>query len=319
MTAHSDRMNGLAASLHVIVTCTDRKTTSVPDNLRLGNVKIGSADMRAAAWIDRLTGTTTVGTIPARSLYAGEHWQTALRLPDLIDSMHGHLWTCSAGYGLIPDDAPLRPYAATFASGHPDSVRMGTIDPSEWWRVLAAWDGPSPGQPRTIRALTEADPKASYLLVLSASYLSACSTDIAAASGSVADPDQFIVVSAGTRNGGVLDGLLVPADARLQTYLGGTRQTLNVRVAADLLSKGFTGRAEVARYLADLLEAQPPIRRYEREKLTDEQVLTMIGDALTRVPGASASSLLREFRDAGYACEQARFAALHRSLAKATT
>jgi hypothetical protein len=157
------------------------------------------------------------------------------------------------------------------------------------------------------------------LLVLSAPYLSACSADIAAASRVVANPDRFIVVSAGTRNGGGLGSLLVPADARLQACFGGTRQTLNVRVAADLLSKGFTSRVKATNYLADLLKMQPPIRRYERERLTDEQALRMIGEALARIPGASASRLLREFRDAGYACEQARFGALHRSLTKATT
>jgi hypothetical protein len=134
----------------------------------------------------------------------------------------------------------------------------------------------------------------------------------------VADPDRLVVISAGTRNAGPLEGLLVPADARLQACLGGTRQTINSRVATELLSKGITSRAEATRYLTDLLEAQPPIRRYDRKKLTDEQTLALIGEALARVPGVSASKLLREFRDAGYACEQGRFAELHRSLVKAT-
>ena len=37
-------------------------------------------------------------------------------------------------------------------------------------------------------------------------------------------------------------------------------------------------------------------------------------DGLARSPRASASRLLREFRDSGYACEQARFGQLHRQL-----
>jgi hypothetical protein len=306
------------SALHIVVTCTERKTAPVLAGLRLGSVQASGLDRRAETWIDRLTGTNETVAIKARSLYAGEHWQIALRLPDLNSNFTGHLWACSAGYGLIPDDAPLHPYAATFSSGHADSVRASGVTPSAWWNALAAWDGPSPGRPRTIYDLVRSDPGAHFLFVLSASYLAACSGDVAAASQIVADPDRLVVISAGTRNAGPLEGLLVPADARLQACLGGTRQTINSRVATELLSKGITSRAEATRYLTDLLEAQPPIRRYDRKKLTDEQTLALIGEALARVPGVSASKLLREFRDAGYACEQGRFAELHRSLVKAT-
>jgi hypothetical protein len=309
---------GKAAALHIVVTCTERKTAPVLADLRLGSVPTSSLDRRVETWIGRLSSTSEVATIEARSLYAGEHWQIALRLPNLARGLSGNLWACSAGYGLIPDDAPLRAYAATFSPGHVDSVTTAGVTPPTWWRALAAWDGPSPGQPRTIYDLVQSDPGARFLFVLSASYLAACSDDIAAASRVVADPDQFVVVSAGTRNPGRLEGLLVPADARLQTCLGGTRQTINSRIAAELLSNGIASRAEATRYLTALLEAQPPIRRYERQRLTDEQARALIRDALARVPGVSASKLLREFRDAGYACEQGRFAELHRSLVKAT-
>jgi len=41
----------------------------------------------------------------------------------------------------------------------------------------------------------------------------------------------------------------------------------------------------------------------------------MIAGRLTLEPRMSASRMLREFRDAGYACEQQRFADLHRQVA----
>jgi hypothetical protein len=113
----------------------------------------------------------------------------------------------------------------------------------------------------------------------------------------------------------VLTGLIVPADARLQSVVGGTRQALNARIAARLLRAGITSRADGTRHMADLLAGQPPVARYERKKLSDEEVIAMITDRLDRGHVVSASRMLREFRDAGYACEQRRFAELHRHVA----
>jgi hypothetical protein len=157
-----------------------------------------------------------------------------------------------------------------------------------------------------------AEPAAIFLLVLSAPYLHACGDDIVAAGSLVGDPGRFMIVSAGARNPGVLGDFTVPADARLQALLGGTRQALNVRIAGHLLSAGILGREDAVRHLAQLLKEQPPIPTYERKKLSDAEVLALIEDRLTDSPGASASRLLRQIRDAGYACEQGRFGRLHK-------
>ena len=77
---------------------------------------------------------------------------------------------------------------------------------------------------------------------------------------------------------------------------------------------GISGRGAAAEYLARLLAEQPPVRRYERKKLTDREVLDMIPSRLAQAPAMPASRLLREFRDAGYACEQQRFAQLYRTV-----
>jgi hypothetical protein len=112
---------------------------------------------------------------------------------------------------------------------------------------------------------------------------------------------------------------MVPADARLQACLGGTRQALNTRIAAYLASAGINSRIEATRHLTQLLAEQPPITRYERKKLSDVEVLALIQDGLARSPCASASWLLRQFRDAGYACEQGRFGLLFRQVAETAT
>ena len=296
----------------MVVTCTNRKIRPVPSRLRLAQVRGASASQRAREWVARLGKEQTDSGVPARDLYAGEHWTVARGLPDYGDTHEKvHLWACSAGYGLIPASAPIHPYAATFAPGHADSV-LG--DPADWWRTLSEWEGPQPGQPRTIATLTQAYPDALFMFMLSVPYLRACHNDIQAAVTEASRPDSFLLISAGTRQPGNLGAIFLPTDARLQSCLSGTRQSLNVRVGERLLKEGIRTRIDAANYLNDLLQAQPPLTRYDRKKLSDEEVMSLIMDGLARSSGASASRLLRELRDSGYACEQGRFGELHRRL-----
>jgi hypothetical protein len=300
---------GSQETLHIVVTCSNRKTQPIPDRLHLRSVPHDDVGERAHEWIRRI-GADRSPLIMARDLYAGEHWMISRGLVDEALRSPTQLWTCSAGYGLIRADAFIHPYAATFTGGHPDSVSWQADGANEWWQALSTWEGPTPGQPRSIRALAEADPAAAFLLVLSAPYLHACREDILAASKSVRDADRFMVVSAGARNAGPLGALLLPGDARLQACLGGTRQALNARIAAYVTSTKIRSRAEASRQLAHLLAQQPPITRYDRKKLTDTEVLELIKEGVSELPGTTASRLLRQIRDAGYACEQGRFGRL---------
>ena len=100
---------------------------------------------------------------------------------------------------------------------------------------------------------------------------------------------------------------------------GGTRRALNARIGADLLAAGIRGKDEATAYLARLLAAQPPIPRYDRKKQSDREILDLIAGRLAQVPATSANRLLREFRDAGLACEQRRFSQLYRKVVEATS
>jgi hypothetical protein len=302
--------------VHIVVTCTNRKRQSVPGRLRLGTLPGGTVAGRCSQWIGRLGQQDLPSAVAARDLYCGEHWTIARHLPSLArEEETTHLWACSAGYGLIRAQAPIHPYAATFAAGHEDSVGE---DPAGWWRRLGEWDGPEPGQPRTLQALAATDPDAVVMLILSAPYLRACRDDIGAAATALAEGDHLIVVSAGARQSSGAGEFTVPADARLQARLGGTLQALNVRIGEHLFSTGIRTRSEAAAHMTGLLSSQPPRPRFDRKKLEDDEVLVLIAEGLARSPEASASRLLREFRNQGYACEQSRFGQLHRRLTEAT-
>jgi hypothetical protein len=303
------------ATVHMIVTCANRKSRPIPARFQLGQVPGSSPVQRARRWISRLTQTDGTPQVAAVDLYAGEHWSVARGFPALHrPGEEIRLWASSAGYGLIPAEALLMPYHATLTPGQTDSVPGAA---AAWWSLLSEWHGPAPQYPRSIHALVAADPAAVFMFVLSKSYLRACGADIAAACEYINDLDRLLIVSAGARPLGDLAGFMVPADARLQACLGGTRRALNARIGADLLSAGIRGRDEAVGYLERLLAAQPPIPRYDRRKQSDREILDIIAGRLSQVPPPSANRLLREFRDAGLACEQHRFSRLYRSLVEA--
>jgi len=253
-----------------------------------------------------------VPQVAALELYAGEHWSVARGFPALHRPGEViRLWACSAGYGLIPAETPVKPYHATLTPGQADSVPG---DPASWWSLLSEWPGPTPEHPRSIRALVAADPTAVFMFVLSKSYLRACGADIASARDDITDPDRLFIVSAGTRPEGDLAASIVPADARLQARFSGTRRALNARIAANLLAEGIRGKEDAAAYLARMLAVQPPIPRYNRSKQSDREILDLIARRLAQAPVTSAHRLLREFRDAGLACEQRRFSQLYRKV-----
>ena len=262
---------------------------------------------RLRRWTTQLS-TSTAPAIAALDLYAGEHWGIARRLAQTSAS-HGpraELWVCSAGYGLISATAPIVPYAATFSPGSPDSV---TGRASAWWAALADWEGPA-GAPRRLTDLVTADPTGRLLVVLSGTYLRACRDDLLRAVEGLSDTEQLSILSAGSDPDPELSAFLLPADARLQAVVGGSLQALNIRIAQRLVAAGIVAHDAMHDELTKLLVDQGPLRRYDRRRVTDTEIRHFIQEQRAVDGGASPTSLLRAFREAGNACEQRRFAAM---------
>ena len=174
--------------------------------------------------------------VRCHDLYAGEHW-TGPR------PCQASLLTPRLNFGPAPLDTGSSRRRPPYGHTQPRSRRAtltrfpgGTTGAAAWWDALAQLGRT---RPRTATYLPRnslsriAD--ATFLLVLSATYLQACRADIEAAAATI-DQDRFMIVSAGTRAPTPLDQRLFPANARLQAHLGGTRQVLNVRIAETCLS-----------------------------------------------------------------------------------
>jgi hypothetical protein len=297
--------------VHVVVTCSNRKRLPAPPSLTARTLPHLPLSERANEWIRRLEGSGAP-LVGALDLYAGEHWSVVRALPSVATDARTpiELWILSAGYGLIRADAKLRPYAATFSSGHADTVTANGYR-RQWWQMLAQWVGPDQGAPRSLAELAEQDPNAIVIVALSPPYLDACSDDLTAATAVLRRPVQLSVICTGAPRTTLPDHML-PGDARLQHVLGGTRQALNVRILAHLLHEhgGPLTCDEAADTLDRLLSRQPPIHRHDRRSCSDAEVADFIRGQLRRDPSLSHSRLLRQFRDDGNACEQSRFVSL---------
>jgi hypothetical protein len=121
---------------------------------------------------------------------------------------------------------------------------------------------------------------------------------------------RLSIISGGTASDHELAQFLLPCDARLQTAVGGTRQGLNVRVAAHLLSAGNLAHDAMAEELDRMLARQPALIRYERRPSSDAEVRSYIRARRKVDPAVTHTRLLREFRAEDHACEQGRFKAL---------
>jgi hypothetical protein len=299
------------SEVRIVVTCANRKLCEIPRELQLRTVFQKHHKNRFDVWANRLMASP-VTTVHADQLYGGEHWQIARTLEEhaTVSGYRASTWVCSAGYGLVPLTAALRPYAATFTCGQPDSAGHTTKAIQEWWTYHTAWEGPNAGTPRSFTALAASVPHAAVLVVLSGTYLRACAHDLIAAADELHRPEQMAIISVGGGATYELREYLLPADAHLQTVVGGSLGSLNVRLAARLLQTAPTGPFD-RHELAERIRALARGARREipkREPLTDDQVMSFIAERFCET--SSHTSMLRQLRDAGLACEQQRFARL---------
>ena len=310
----------LATHVNIVVTCTKRKKVSPAAELMLRDVQAPDSSSGLKEWLERLEASG-VESIPARNLYAGDHWSIVQSLEVVAANLglDAIIWVCSAGYGLIGIDTKIKPYSATFSYPHPDTVCRW--EPSElpsqrrslWWESLQDWSGPDPTLPRSIAGLASQESDTPLLVVASKVYLGAISDDLRKAALVVSNSDQLSVISTGTTTIPGLDSNLLPSSAALSKNVGGNLRTLNVRLARMILSESSIEDFRASRLqkkFRQLVDCAEPLPKYDREAMTDESIKQYILNALTENLAASHSPLLRQLRDSGRACSQGRFSRL---------
>jgi hypothetical protein len=303
--------------IDVVVTCTNRKRHAIPSELSLRNLKTTQLHRKADAWINRLENVSVLRH-PAFDVYAGDHWANVGVLLDELKQRGSdpRLWICSAGYGLIRETTPIKPYQATFASGKPDSVLSSSTSATRatWWSHLADWSGPIPHMPRRLCDIPKQYGPAPMLVILSEEYLDAVVDDLESVLRDQYFRDHLVILSCGSGRARTrFHQNTLPCDASMQHVVGGTRTALNIRLARHILRQTRLSRIsfQALKKVADSIERRRVV--YDRETVTDRQVERFILAEFRKEPEVSASRLLRRFRDRGFACEQSRFANIFRN------
>ena len=291
--------------IRFIVACTDRKRLAPV--VRARSLPETDVSERAAIWVDLVRGAPAA--LPALELYQGDHWSVARSISHLTE-----LWVVSAGYGLVPASTRMVPYGATFTGGHADTVTLASRgrklsdERQTWWEGLRQHFG---AERPTVSELC-AD-GASVVVVATAPYLEAMAKEILEADHA----GGSIVIASTSPAPAALEHLRLPASGRLRTVLGGSMQSVNVRLGRYVIEK--LGPSSVTleaarRVTAALIESSPELTVYEREQVSDQWVLAFIAESRSAEPDASHTRLLRQLRDAGRACEQRRFRSLFQSV-----
>jgi len=300
------------------VSCTNRKRYPTAPGLAVRELSDGDVAGRLSTWKQRLR-TATADRYRAGDLYSGDHWAVARSIPNWAaeGGLTVQLWICSAGYGLIQSDNLLNPYQATFAPESADYVARDARDRSAatrlWWQGICSMRlSEAKPAPRTLGQLATAHPRTPMLVALSVDYLDAVADDLQAVLCQRFFREHLSIVSCGTAGRHVWERNLLPCDSLMSGPLGGTLTSINVRIARHLLASLNGTQPTVAR-LTTLAHSIPRavMATPERQTRSDTEVIAFIRKALRRSPPPSRSRLLREYRDAGLACEQGRFAQLY--------
>ncbi len=315
----------MGVHLHIVASCADRKRGDRDGAVRLRDFRTPDARDRADRWWAALRSADGLRT-PARDLYLGPYWSVVRDLPSAAAARHLdlRLWIASAGYGLVPLDAPLKNYSATFSSGMPDSVlRPNDVARGfarcDWWTALAQKPGPV-GGPRTLASLAS-EPGARMLVLGSPSYLTALEHDLVDAVSALGSAEKLIIISGepGPRSDRLRPSWIA-STANLLSELGGALPSLHARLARRLLDEapehGIDATELSARWQQIAARAPHP-PKIDRAPSSDPQVKSFIRESLRGRPSLTHTRALRNFRAAGRACEQARFRDLFKSVQQA--
>lgn len=287
----------MRVKLDIVVTCTDRKSLPVSPERQLRSVLKLDLPARVHEWKTRLSAASEA--IPLRNLYQGESWAQVARLEAsaVRAGFEPSVFVASAGLGLRRLSERSPSYAATFSPGSPDSTRGDVAAQQAWWDALN----------RESERLDEiAESAIPTLMVLSQRYARVLAPTIARASA-----HSDILVVGGSSD---IEGTnRLPSDRGLRKALGGTLNSLNIRMGVawmDMLQAPRLDSAIARSEWAAWADRARQSEQFSRTQMTDEGVRTYVRQLRGRFPDVSKTQALRALRDDGFACEQTRFSGL---------
>lgn len=210
-----------SGNIHLIVTCTRRKTVAAGDAIFPDERDVERA---YGIWLERLTQARR-GAPPmtAGDLYTGQHWSRAVAAAARNDA---EMWVISAGLGLLHVSDPVVPYEATFSSMPFSHSRL--------WESLTT-QPPAERRSDSLRTLMQARPDDRFVVAASPVYLRAVESDLLAGRGALTTPEQLQVVTSKGYQGSLKDSVRYTS-AGMMKGLNTNMTGLNVSYALQLIA-----------------------------------------------------------------------------------
>ena len=308
-----------ALQIHLITNCTNAKKSHLKNKVIFEDI-FKSPDIETKDWLTALKNN------PSRDLalntYSGDHWHVAKS----IHSMDIPLWILSAGFGFIEASEMICTYDATFSTGTKNSVSNmnNSLNPRDdniqWWNSINTHKSNEPDPKPTLSSLIRSQKNDVFIVVASPSYLKVIEPELRnlAAEGIVHRGNTFII-SSKVKLAEELMPLHYLSKEDFCEILKGPRSSLNVRLARYMLSDVNT-QTNIRQLLRDkyneLDKQSKPAQKYKRKKLADNCIKDYIHSKLSqnKLTIFSATSLLKEFRLEGLACEHKRFGGLFKEV-----
>lgn len=207
-------------TIHLIVTCTRRKTVPAGDALFPDERDAG---MAYVVWLERLAQARR-GSPPmtAGELYTGQHWSRAAAAAARNGA---EMWVISAGLGLLHISDPVVPYEASFSS-------MPFCHRTHWERLTTR--PPSERQCTSLKTLMQARPDDRFVVAASPLYLRAVESDLLAGMKALCNPEQLAVVTSKGYQGS-LKGNTMYTSADMMKALNTNMTGLNISYALQLI------------------------------------------------------------------------------------
>ncbi|MEG5923540.1 hypothetical protein UXQ12_24100 [Enterobacter hormaechei] len=209
-----------SGNVHLIVTCTRRKTMSAGDAVFPDERDVERA---YGLWMERLTQARR-GTPPmtAGELYTGQHWSRAAAAAARSGA---EIWILSAGLGLLHISDPVVPYEATFST-------MPFCHRTHWERLTTR--PPSERRCTSLKTLMQSRPTDRFVVAASPLYLRAVESDLLAGMKALCNPEQLAVVTSKGYQGS-LKGNTLYTSADMMKALNTNMTGLNISYALQLI------------------------------------------------------------------------------------
>lgn len=291
----------------VISSCSSIKRAPAVAALKASNYSTRHLEPFAEFWVRN--ARAQVERHATRALYGGA---SVIAATKAAQTLGARLYFVSAGMSLVSSTTRIPSYDLTVtarSASLPPPMRDGSVSAAQWWSALNAAMGRSNPIARVMRAVDGL-----VILALPRPYLQMVEADLLGLKADALRRLRIITVGEVRLSSELLDQV-VSYDARVEQLPGvpgGTGSSAVQRALFDFSQRLARNpktlsiqkqRQWVAAALNELQTKPRPVRKV----MDDAAIARWI---VRRDPkrATSASRLLRQFRDAGLACEQGRFA-----------